>query len=115
MASATGIPEQHLSSANNGHGEQEPLLGRPGDASQKEGKSLAWNLVLGTGIIAQAGIWIVSPPNRCRRPVPTLLTLPAHCHCVGRHFVPRLDTLLCSSGNWFSLVVSFLAHALMPA
>lgn len=60
MASATGIPEQHPGSISNGHGEQEPLLGRPGDASQKEGKSLAWNLILGTGIIAQAGIWIVS-------------------------------------------------------
>lgn len=65
MASATGIPEQHHS---NGHGEQEPLLGRPGDASQKEGKSLAWNLVLGTGIIAQAGIWIVSLFLHCLSP-----------------------------------------------
>lgn len=60
MASATGIPEQHPTSIDNGHGEQEPLLGRPGDASQREGKPLAWNLVLGTGAIAQAGILIVS-------------------------------------------------------
>ncbi|OJD37061.1 cytochrome b561 [Diplodia corticola] len=60
MASATGIPEQHPDPVSNGHGEQEPLLGRPGDASQKEGKPLAWNLVLGTGVIAQAGIWILT-------------------------------------------------------
>ena len=66
MTSATGIPEQHPDPVSNGHGEQEPLLGRPGDASQKEGKPLAWNLVLGTGILAQAGIWIVSPSTRAR-------------------------------------------------
>lgn len=44
MASATGIPENV---ANTGRGEQEPLLGRAGDASQQEGKPLYYNLVLG--------------------------------------------------------------------
>ena len=74
MASATGIPES--SPAGHGRGEDEPLLGRAGDASQPEGKGLQFNLVigktgstifgllllileLGTAIIAQAGIWIV--------------------------------------------------------
>lgn len=74
MASATGIPENV---ANAGRGEQEPLLGRAGDASQQEGKPLYYNLVLGelanncaryreltqiclgTGTIAQAGLLIV--------------------------------------------------------
>ncbi|MDI1487413.1 MAG: hypothetical protein OHK93_006683 [Ramalina farinacea] len=37
----------------------EPLLGRAGDASQQEGKGLEVNFVLGTGIIAQAGIWVL--------------------------------------------------------
>ncbi|KAG8528177.1 uncharacterized protein KY384_007094 [Bacidia gigantensis] len=73
------------------HGEEEPLLGQPGDANQPEGKGLELNFILGeellmledhytaaenerekftknswvylgTGIIAQAGIWIVGLP-----------------------------------------------------
>jgi hypothetical protein len=78
MASATGIPDQAPT-------EQEPLLGRAGDASQKEGKSIIFNLFMGqssvsleivlstsagleanlecqhigTAVLAQAGIWIV--------------------------------------------------------
>jgi hypothetical protein len=72
MASATGIPEQRIAST-----EDEPLLGRPGDASQQEGQGLQYNFVLGesslfklsghriksfagTGMLAQAGTWIVS-------------------------------------------------------
>ncbi|KAI9747974.1 MAG: hypothetical protein M1815_003718 [Lichina confinis] len=39
--------------------EQEPLLGRPGDATQTEGKPLYHNLVIGTAVVAQAGIWIL--------------------------------------------------------
>jgi len=55
MASATGIPE-HV-----GHrGEEEPLLGRAGDASQEDGKPFLLNLWIGTGPIAQAGIWILA-------------------------------------------------------
>merc|ERR1712227_540819 len=42
-----------------GMGEQEPLLGRPGDASLQEGLPLYHNLVIGTGAIAQAGSWIL--------------------------------------------------------
>ena len=41
-------------------GEDEPLLGRVGDASQPEGKPLLFNLVIGTAVIAQAGIWILT-------------------------------------------------------
>ena len=45
MASATGIPED-INSLQ-GTGEDEPLLGRRGDASQTEGQPLYWNLWLG--------------------------------------------------------------------
>ena len=44
MASATGIPE-NLHTAE--YGEDEPLLGRPGDASQLEGSPLYYNLIIG--------------------------------------------------------------------
>jgi hypothetical protein len=39
--------------------EQEPLLGGPGDASQKQ-QPLYYNFVIGTGIVAQAGVWILA-------------------------------------------------------
>ena len=42
-----------------GAGEQEPLLGRPGDASQPKEEGLYQNLILGTGVVAQAGAWIL--------------------------------------------------------
>lgn len=54
MASATGIPEQ-----NHAASEEEPLLGRPGDATQTS-HGLQYNFVIGTAIIAQAGIWILT-------------------------------------------------------
>lgn len=41
-------------------GEEEPLLGRPGDVQQEEGKGIQFNLVIGTAIVAQAGIWILA-------------------------------------------------------
>ncbi|GFP52601.1 hypothetical protein ACSS6W_003315 [Trichoderma asperelloides] len=62
MASATGVPEARLSDTEETgltSRETEPLLGRPGDAAQEEGKSALNNLVLGTGIIAQIGIWLL--------------------------------------------------------
>lgn len=40
-------------------GEEEPLLGREGDASQEDGKPLIWNLLIGTGVITQAGVVIL--------------------------------------------------------
>ncbi|KAK3111740.1 hypothetical protein LTR53_012692 [Teratosphaeriaceae sp. CCFEE 6253] len=39
--------------------EQEPLLGGPGDASQHD-KPLYQNFVIGTGVVAQAGAWILA-------------------------------------------------------
>lgn len=39
--------------------EVEPLLGRPGDAAQPTGTTLVTNLVLGTAVIAQFGVWIL--------------------------------------------------------
>ncbi|KAF2807870.1 uncharacterized protein BDZ99DRAFT_464772 [Mytilinidion resinicola] len=59
MASATGIPDQNPDSLL-GRGEEEPLLGRPGDAKQEDGKPLWANLWIGTGVVAQAGIWILA-------------------------------------------------------
>ncbi|KAK5997179.1 hypothetical protein PT974_02532 [Cladobotryum mycophilum] len=59
MASATGIPQRAPDNEEiigTYSTESEPLLGRPGDASQHEGKSPLSNLVLGTGIIAQLGV-----------------------------------------------------------
>ncbi|KAH7081649.1 hypothetical protein BKA63DRAFT_530632 [Paraphoma chrysanthemicola] len=58
MASATGIPPN--GAAARGQSEEEPLLGRRGDASQAEGQSLVYNLWIGTAPIAQAGIWILA-------------------------------------------------------
>ena len=43
MASATGDPEQNLTAST----EDEPLLGRPGDASQTESQGLQYNFVIG--------------------------------------------------------------------
>ncbi|KAJ4347158.1 uncharacterized protein N0V89_011096 [Didymosphaeria variabile] len=43
-----------------GAGEDEPLLGRRGDAAQVEGDSIWKNLWLGTAPLAQAGIWILA-------------------------------------------------------
>lgn len=54
MASATGIPQNPRVAPGElqdpyeaGYGEDEPLIGRAGDASQQEGRPLLWNLVLG--------------------------------------------------------------------
>lgn len=58
MASATGIPPN--AAAAHGQSEEEPLLGRRGDASQAEGQPLHYNLWIGTAPIAQAGIWILA-------------------------------------------------------
>lgn len=75
MASATGVPEQ-----NPALQEEEPLLGRPGDVTQRPGQGLQFNFVKGTGratlsrslsngsrltvvttaILAQAGIIILT-------------------------------------------------------
>lgn len=51
MASATGIPDQAIVPED--VGEEEPLLGRRGDASQREGHPLRQNLLLGMPSIPQ--------------------------------------------------------------
>jgi len=58
MASATRIPPNVA--AARGQSEEEPLLGRRGDASQPHGQPLYHNLWIGTAPIAQAGIWILA-------------------------------------------------------
>ncbi|KAI9928922.1 hypothetical protein ASPWEDRAFT_25232 [Aspergillus wentii DTO 134E9] len=55
MASESGLPQNHQ---NTQPGEQEPLLGGPGAATQKEGDAVYYNLITGTATVAQAGIWI---------------------------------------------------------
>ncbi|KAK6955601.1 hypothetical protein Daesc_003243 [Daldinia eschscholtzii] len=57
MASATGIPQHPpVDSDNDGQqGDLEPLLGHPGDASQRENAPILKNLVIGTGVLAEAG------------------------------------------------------------
>ncbi|CAD6445480.1 ddfba0c9-58e8-4ab4-bf2a-cabf86f5da26 [Sclerotinia trifoliorum] len=66
MASVTGIPENPRVATGElqnpheaGYGEEEPLLGRAGDASQQEGRPLIWNLALGTAIITQTGLLLL--------------------------------------------------------
>lgn len=54
MASATGIPDAAILRDT---GEDEPLLGRAGGASQQEGKSIWYNLILGMS------------PLFCRKPI----------------------------------------------
>ncbi|KFY34658.1 hypothetical protein V494_06570 [Pseudogymnoascus sp. VKM F-4513 (FW-928)] len=63
MASATGIPQltpdeiaRRDPVPTEGLAEDEPLLGRRGAASQREGKALGWNLIIGTALISQVGI-----------------------------------------------------------
>jgi len=62
MASATGIPDNAVidHEENNDLGEDEPLLGRVGDASQPDGRPLYYNLVIGTAVVAQAGIILLT-------------------------------------------------------
>jgi len=58
MASATGIPDAAIIPPE--ATEDEPLLGRPGGATQQEGKSLWFNLIIGTAVVAQAGILLLT-------------------------------------------------------
>jgi hypothetical protein len=46
MASATGIPERNPAVEGRNE-EDEPLLGGPGDASQKESKGIQFNFIIG--------------------------------------------------------------------
>lgn len=38
----------------------EPLLGRPGDVTQRHDEGFQWNILTGTAAVAQAGIWILA-------------------------------------------------------
>jgi hypothetical protein len=58
MASATGIPDAAVH--RQGLGEDEPLLGRIGDASQQAGRPLHHNLIIGTAVVAQIGIVLLT-------------------------------------------------------
>jgi len=58
MASATGVPDTIPREA--GYGEDEPLLGGAGDASQQEGRALYHNLIIGTAVIAQGGLILLT-------------------------------------------------------
>ncbi|KAJ6170467.1 hypothetical protein N7485_007813 [Penicillium canescens] len=58
MASATGIPQEHPVTIESR--DDEPLLGRPGDVTQKQNESIVRNLFTGTASVAQAGIWILA-------------------------------------------------------
>jgi len=61
MASATGIPAHPtaVDPRERGFGDDEPLLGQPGDASQQEGWPLWFNLGLGTAVITQVAIFLL--------------------------------------------------------
>ncbi|KAJ6143328.1 Cytochrome b561 eukaryote [Penicillium samsonianum] len=58
MASATGIPQEHPETIISR--DDEPLLGRRGDVTQKSDECIYRNLFTGTASIAQAGIWILA-------------------------------------------------------
>ncbi|KAI1418184.1 hypothetical protein F5Y13DRAFT_150780 [Hypoxylon sp. FL1857] len=63
MASATGIPQHPPINPDDGgeQGDLEPLLGRPGDASQRDDAPIVKNLIIGTGVIAEAaGVLLVA-------------------------------------------------------
>ncbi|KAM3080125.1 hypothetical protein ACMFMF_003535 [Clarireedia jacksonii] len=53
MASTTGIPQNIPQDPS--YGEDEPLLGQAGDASQQDGQPLWYNLGIGTAPFAQVG------------------------------------------------------------
>jgi hypothetical protein len=50
MASATGIPDQAVIPAEQESTEDEPLLGQPGAASQKDGRPLYHNVIIGRSL-----------------------------------------------------------------
>ncbi|KAH8596835.1 hypothetical protein B0O99DRAFT_94762 [Bisporella sp. PMI_857] len=55
MASATGIPAQ-IPPQDEERGEDEPLLGRPGDLAPKDGEPLWRNFFSGTAVLTQTGL-----------------------------------------------------------
>ena len=82
MASTTGLPERPPATAEaqgTNSRETEPLLGRPGDASQRQGASIWMNLVLGMPSPAPIPV-----PARAHRPFqepPPLPSWARSCCC----------------------------------
>jgi hypothetical protein len=76
MASATGIPQQPP--AEHDADVTEPLLGRPGDASQRESASIAKNLILGTKPPSQVKscLIVLTPQSPNIRATLNLFSLP---------------------------------------
>ena len=74
MASATGIPAHPtaVDPRERGLGEDEPLLGRPGDASQQEGWPLWFNL--GLGILPSSSLMSITS-NLVKAPQSSLKSL----------------------------------------
>lgn len=80
MASATGIPQHNPIDPDTDErvGDTEPLLGRPGDASQGDDASIFKNLVLGMMI--------------------DILSIMVHSSLVSRTYLSHTPKLCCS---WF--------------
>jgi len=57
MASATDIPAN--GAEVDGGGEHEPLLGLSSSTTQADQQPIQHNLILGSGVVAQAGVWIL--------------------------------------------------------
>ena len=87
MSSATGIPDQ--SPVTHGSGEDEPLLGRAGDASQQDGKGIQYNFVL--GVISSSSEFETSANPVCR-----------NCyHCSSRYLDCMISTPNLDAGRNF--------------
>lgn len=90
MASATGIPEDVPGAQAD---ETEPLLGRVGDASQKDGKPLYYNLTIGMSKLCRSPIAAFTsimngkkgPEKRFAEP----LVLGLSSCCLGRYWLLR--------------------------
>lgn len=101
MASATGIPERIPAEAEaNGHnhhdsdlGDDEPLLGRRGDASQPEGRALYYNLIIGTPPLHLTSTSLILPPPRHSSNRPSRHN-PPHRLNLGLRLPPRRNPLL---------------------
>jgi len=85
-------------------GEQEPLLGRPGDASQQDGLPLYHNLIIGmlllhTGCAKQQHSHEFYRHWSCR----TSWLLDPCCYCLGRSILQPCDSVLGASckASWY--------------
>jgi hypothetical protein len=97
MASATGIPSN--AAAARGQSEEEPLLGRRGDASQSEGQPLYWNLWIGMFCVIWKRWWGESANVRMFRHGTNCAGghMDSRSDCMGRDLIEEVDFLLCAS------------------